>query len=367
MSAKGPRETQLNDYLLSCSINQSINQSNPLLLKERVRIPRTRRAGGAAMLWGAPSFDGVGSCQLFFTDDLHNTLSRVPASDKPHTFKSCFTHSSQVFFGRPGPFLPGTGLDLTLFISPLERMTCPNHLSQRSRTRTARSHIPSLACRSSIDGSSDGLTPQIQQIIAWSLRHSRWRASEVMGQVSVPCNIELRTLELNRRPPQVERQRLGREQRKVFSKLTPGTPASSSGSSHTATTSNEHVTQIAETINRFKHTVTNLNLLERVAVDRAHTLLTTATRAFIGHVLGECFEARAFLVMDPQVAFGAPDGWPTYSWTAHSTWELAGILQDIQHEPRSHELCFSHVYMKTLGFQSLLPHLDIFQHILQEK
>ena len=136
--------------------NQSINQSNPVLLKKRVRIPRTRRAGGAAMLWGRLPLDGVGSCRLFFTDDLHDNLSRVPASDKPHTFKSCFTHSSQVFFGRPGPFLPGTGLDLTLFISPLERMTCPNHLSRRSRTRMARSHIPSLACSSPIDGSSDG-------------------------------------------------------------------------------------------------------------------------------------------------------------------------------------------------------------------
>ena len=49
--------------------------------------------------------------------------------------------------------------------------------------------------------------------------------------------------------PQVERHRLGREQRKFFSKLTPGTPASSSGSSHTATTSTEHVTQVAEMIN----------------------------------------------------------------------------------------------------------------------
>ena len=64
--------------------------------------------------------------------------------------------------------------------------------------------------------------------------------------------------------------------------------------------------------------------------------------------------------MDPQVAFGAPDGWPTYSRTAHSTWELAGILQDIHPESRSHERCFSHVYMKTLGFQSLLPRLDTF-------
>ena len=190
--------------LISNSLNfvskESINQSNPVLLKERVRIPRTCRAGGAAMLWGRLPLDGVGSCRLFFTDDLHDNLSWVPASDKPHTFKSCFTHSSQVFFGRPGPFLPGTGLGLTLFISPLERMTCPNHLSRRSRTRMARSHIPSLACSTSIDGSSDGLTPQIQRIIARSLRHSRWRAAEVMGQVSVPCNIELRALELNRRP-----------------------------------------------------------------------------------------------------------------------------------------------------------------------
>ena len=50
---------------------------------------------------------------------------------------------------------------IDVMISPLERMTCPNHLSRRSRTRTARSHVPSLACRSSIDRSSDGLTPQI--------------------------------------------------------------------------------------------------------------------------------------------------------------------------------------------------------------
>ena len=62
-------------------INQSINQSNPVLLKERVRIPRTRRAGGAAMLWGRLPLDGVGSCRLFFTDDLHDNLSWVPASD----------------------------------------------------------------------------------------------------------------------------------------------------------------------------------------------------------------------------------------------------------------------------------------------
>ena len=181
-------------------MSSSVNQINSVLLKEQVRIPRTCRAGGTAMLWGVLPLDVVGSCRLFFTDDLQDTLSWVPASDKPHAFKSCFTHLSQVFFRHPGLFLPGTGLDLTLFISPLERMTCPNHLSRSSQTRRARSHIPSLACRLSIDGPSEGLTPQIQRIIARSLRHSRWRASEVMGQVSVPCNIELHALELNRRP-----------------------------------------------------------------------------------------------------------------------------------------------------------------------
>ena len=35
-------------------VNQSINQSNPDSLKERVRIPRTCRDGGEAMLWSAP-------------------------------------------------------------------------------------------------------------------------------------------------------------------------------------------------------------------------------------------------------------------------------------------------------------------------
>ena len=165
----------------------SINQSNPVLLKERVRIPRTRRAGGAVMLWGRLPLDGVGSCRLFFTDDLHDNLSWVPVSDKPHTFKSWFTHSSQVFFGRPGPFLPGTGLDLTLFISPLERMTCPNHLSRRSRTRMARSHIPSLACSSSIDGSSDGLTPQTSRFLIlriW-IHQKIWRLIQSLDHKSI--------------------------------------------------------------------------------------------------------------------------------------------------------------------------------------
>ena len=44
-------------YAILCHIWPQSNQSNPVLLKERVRIPRTRRAGGAAMLWGALPLD----------------------------------------------------------------------------------------------------------------------------------------------------------------------------------------------------------------------------------------------------------------------------------------------------------------------
>ena len=43
-------EFGITDNKNSSTAYQSINQSNPVLLKERVRIPRTRRARGAAML-----------------------------------------------------------------------------------------------------------------------------------------------------------------------------------------------------------------------------------------------------------------------------------------------------------------------------
>ena len=62
-------------------MSSSVNQINSVLLKEQVRIPRTCRAGGTAMLWGVLPLDVVGSCRLFFTDDLQDTLSWVPVWD----------------------------------------------------------------------------------------------------------------------------------------------------------------------------------------------------------------------------------------------------------------------------------------------
>ena len=63
------------EILLFCTNPSPINQSNPVLLKERVRIPRTRRARGAVMLWGALPLDGAGSCRLFFTDEMFSQVS----------------------------------------------------------------------------------------------------------------------------------------------------------------------------------------------------------------------------------------------------------------------------------------------------
>ena len=121
-------------------------------------------------------------------------------AERLQALRSSLTHSSQVFLGRPGPFLPGIGMVLTLFISLEERMTWPNHHSRRSRMTTASSHRSSFLCSSSMEGSSANLTPHIQRIMAQSLRHSRWSAAEGLGQVSVACNLELRTLEEKRLP-----------------------------------------------------------------------------------------------------------------------------------------------------------------------
>ena len=54
----------------------SINKSKPvfLFILERVRILRTGRAGGLAMLKGALRLR-VGSSRQFLTEDLHASLS----------------------------------------------------------------------------------------------------------------------------------------------------------------------------------------------------------------------------------------------------------------------------------------------------
>ena len=89
-------------------------------------------------------------------------------------------------------------------------------------------------------------------------------------------------------------------------KLSPGAFASSDGSGITATCSTEHVTQVTETINSLKNTVTHIHLLEGSAVDWTDTGLIATAWALIRWVFRNSFEARAFLV-DPEVTFRAQD------------------------------------------------------------
>jgi len=103
------------NYII-CIIYQSINQSKPvfLFILERVRIPRTGRAGGLAVLKGALLLR-VGSSRQFLTEDLHASLSRVNSSVKRQASRSSFTHSAQVFLARAGPIFPETFLFLTVY------------------------------------------------------------------------------------------------------------------------------------------------------------------------------------------------------------------------------------------------------------
>ena len=107
-------------------------------------------------------------------------------------------------------------------------------------------------------------------------------------------------------PPGLERQMWSSEQWKKFMKLSPGAFASCNGSGITTACGTERVTQVTETINSLKNTVTHIHLLEGSAVDWTDTRLITTAWALICRVFRKSSEARTFLV-DPEVASRAQD------------------------------------------------------------
>ena len=107
-------------------------------------------------------------------------------------------------------------------------------------------------------------------------------------------------------PPGLVRQMWSREQWKKFMKLSPGAFASCDGSGITTTSGTQCVTQVTETINSLKNTVTHIHLLEGSAVDWTDTGLIATAWALICRVFCNSFEARAFLV-DPEVTSRAQD------------------------------------------------------------
>ena len=115
-------------------IKQSINQIHYYLYWSRMRTPWV----GRTILREALQLCGVGSSRLFFTNDLHPALSWASQGLSLKAPRSPLTHSDHVFLGLPGPLLPAMDIDLTLLISPEDRLTCPNHLSLPLLTRMTR-------------------------------------------------------------------------------------------------------------------------------------------------------------------------------------------------------------------------------------
>ena len=110
----------------------------------------------------------------------------------------------QLFPCHLGPPRPTLSINLSkaILTAPLERSTCPYHLSLLFFRMRSRSSMPSRTSSSLnlVVTMSCGLTLQIGLIIALSFHSSRWRFGFVNGQVSLEWSIALRTQELYTQP-----------------------------------------------------------------------------------------------------------------------------------------------------------------------
>ena len=140
---------------------------------------------------------------LDLTALLQPTLSRGSTLSILQSVMSCLTHSLQVFRGLPTLLWPSsssTSMSMTELMHSCERTACPYHLSRRERSTFSMPTSPNLVSRSSVLVSSRGPTPQIQRIIDLSLRRRCCRSAEFGPQVSLPCNIAVRTQVLKTLP-----------------------------------------------------------------------------------------------------------------------------------------------------------------------
>ena len=118
--------------------------------------------------------------QLCRTPDLHASLSGGSMSAGPHPSTSVITHSDHVFRGIPSFLVPGIGKFVIKWIQDMARCTWPYHLSRRHRRADVISLMTSF-CSSEAGGISPlFLMPQIQRIMARSLRRSRCSSGDLV-------------------------------------------------------------------------------------------------------------------------------------------------------------------------------------------
>ena len=117
-------------------------------------------------------FYGVGSTRLCRTPALHTSISYESMPTRPQLLTSPFTHSDNDFVDCSCFLVPGIGKFMIELIQDVAQYTCPYNLSPRLWKTDITSSMLSF-CSSKTKGvSSLSFVPQIQWIIAWSLRHS---------------------------------------------------------------------------------------------------------------------------------------------------------------------------------------------------
>ena len=110
-----------------------------------------------------------------------------------HAWQSFSTTSLPVLFGLPLGLGLSTSYSMHFFTqsSPSFRNTCPYHRSLFCCNANVLSSIPNLSLSSILGNLSFSWTPHIHLTILIS---ARWSATSFLaGQISLPCNILLRT------------------------------------------------------------------------------------------------------------------------------------------------------------------------------
>ena len=117
------------------------------------------------------------------TPNLHAFLFCGSMPPRLHTFTSALTHLDQDFLGLPRSSTAILMIELMHEVA--HTTSCPYHLRGLVLRAGVNSCIPNFAYGVSLETSSWGLTPQIQQIIDLSFRQSRCKSGADGAQVSL--------------------------------------------------------------------------------------------------------------------------------------------------------------------------------------
>ena len=149
-----------------------------------------------------PRSEGYTNVRLFLSQIafLQFVRSWTMCSSRFHIFKSSFRVTCHDLRGLPLPHLPGTSNAVQRFIQSVLRFTWPNHRNLLARSATSRGGIHSLLHRLSELMRWTGLMPQIQRIMARSVRSNRDLSSFRRAQHSLPYKSTVRMHVLNTFP-----------------------------------------------------------------------------------------------------------------------------------------------------------------------